>query len=360
MRILSWRLVRYGAVVLACLVGAGWSLKQLSGDSGLVTIGDDEVAVVYNRLTGSARQIDRPGNVLFVPFIESVHLQRRSPARLVLDGEARVDALRVPELRLRASDGTLVRFEAFTLQFLPRLDEARIALEDGRAGVELGARVVEAYLRGIVRDEYGAYSSEAIVLRANQKAAGARVRARLDDALAPHGIEVLELSAPRLRFDSTYEKAVESGEIAVQEVERLKAEFGQLDAEREQRLATLEKDKTIEQAKANLQVQDYVAKVQSDLRERADDLENYTAERLSEGEARGFQLEQQAAARRQAITLGAEILREEVARLATNGAPLVREAWIERLAQTPLSIRPYSQDPSPSGVEILQTAMKSK
>jgi len=359
MRILSWRLVRYGAVVLACLLGAGWSLEQLSGDSGLVTIGDDEVAVVYNRLTGSARQIDRPGNVLFVPFVERVHLQRRSPARLVMDGEERVDALRVPALRLRASDGTLVRFESFELQFLPRLDDARVALEDGRAGVAHGARLVEAFVRGIVRDEYGLFNSETIVLRANQKAASARVRARLDEALTAHGIQVLELSAPRLRFDSTYEKAVESGEIAVQEVERLKAEFAQLDAEREQRLATLEKDKTIELAKSNLQVRDYIAKVQRDLRERENDLENYATQRLGEGQARGFQLAQQAAARRQAITLAADVLRDEVARLEENGAPLVREAWIARLAQTPVTIRPYSQDPSPSGVEVLQTALKN-
>ena len=360
MRQFTFGLLRFVSAIALCLFAVLWSLQKLSGDSGLIEIGDDEVAVVYNRLSGSTRQIDSPGNELFLPFVERIHLQRRSPKQLLLQGAEREPAGLVPEIRLRASDGTLVRFESLAVQYTLRPDEAELALEDTHGDDELAAALIEAHTRSIVRDEYGRYSAEEILLRDNQNAANVITQNRLDEALALHGIEVLELSTPKLRFDSAYEKSVEDRKLANQEVERLKAEFRQLEAERDQRLAALEKEKLIELNKSRLEINEYLAMIDRDGRDKRLKAQQYHSGRVADAQNYKYKLEQQALSMTEQVTARAELLRQEVERLEGTGAALLREAWTERLAQISFRIQPFSHDPEPAGIEVLETTLAIK
>ena len=139
-------------ILLLFVLGLAWSLKRLSGERGIVEIGDDEVAVVYNNLSGTTRQVETPGNELFLPFIEQVRLLKRSPVELWMKGEERTGAVQVPELRLRATDGTAFRFESFAVQYALRPDAARERLEDSGEVPEDAAAIVEAWVRAILRD----------------------------------------------------------------------------------------------------------------------------------------------------------------------------------------------------------------
>jgi hypothetical protein len=258
------------------------------------------------------------------------------------------------------ADGSVVRFESLALQYTLRADGAQRALEDAGGRARWPAALIEAQVRAIVRDEYGGYDAAGIRLRENQNAASAQTLARLNRALAPHGILVLELSTPKLRFDPAYETAVATRKSAIQEIERLRAEFRQLDAERNQRLAALDKQKLIELNKTRLQVRDYMAILDKDERTRRAKAQADQQSRLGEAQSRRYTLEQEALAASERYELHSQVLREEVELLAHSGAPLLREAWIERLAQTPVSIQPFSHDPEPAGVELIRTALASQ
>jgi hypothetical protein len=357
MRKLSSALLRGGALLLLCGLAVFFCLRKLAGETGLVEIGDDEVAVLYNCLDGTTRVVDTPGNELYVPFVERLHVLRRSTAELLFEGVERVGAHHVPAVRMRAADGSLVYFESLSLRYTLRSDGAKRALEDARGREDWAAQLIESRLRAAVHAEYGTYGAEEIRLRENQNVAGVVTLARLNLALEIHGIEVREMSTPKLRFDTAYETAVAARKAAIQEIEQLKAEFSQLDAERGQRLAAVEKDKLIELNKTRLQAQDYLAILGKEERARRAKAEATHASRVAQANNKRYSLEQEALALSEKFELNAAVLREEVQLLASIGAPLVREAWIERLAHTPFKIQPFSHDPEPAGVEVLRTAL---
>lgn len=360
MRQTTLRLLRAGVVLVLCLLASLWSLKRLSGDVGWIEIGDDEVAVIYNQVNGSTREAIGPGNELFLPFIERVWLQRRSPRQLLLEGSVRETAGVVPEVRLRAADGSLVRLGALAVRYALLPNAAQQALEDTGGEETSAVQLVESFTRAIVRDEYGRFSAEEILLRENQNEANVVALQRLARALEGHGIEVLELSAPKLRFDGAYEKSVEDRKLAYQEIERLKVEFRQLDAERDQRLAALEKQKLIEYNETQLQIREYMETIERDGRERSLKARQYGEDRRSDGTNRQYELEQQALALTEQVSLRSDLLREEIEAMAQTGPALVREAWIQNLAKTTFQLQPFSHDPHPAGIELLKTALASQ
>jgi len=344
-------------ILLLFVLGLAWSLKRLSGERGIVEIGDDEVAVVYNNLSGTTRQVETPGNELFLPFIEQVRLLKRSPVELWMKGEERTGAVQVPELRLRATDGTAFRFESFAVQYALRPDAARERLEDSGEVPEDAAAIVEAWVRAILRDEYGGFTTEEVVMRENQKSANAASLARLNQALILHGLEIQEISTPKVRFDSAYEKAVENRKIANQEVERLKAEFRHIDAERDQKFAALETEMEIKRAELKLKVMNYVAVIEKDARTRRAEADRYLANRRGAGDVSRYQKQQESLAMSETYDAQAGALRDEVAGLAEGGEAMIREAWIERLDGIEFRSLPYSRDARPAAVEILDAGI---
>ncbi len=347
------------AFLIAGGVAFSFGLRTLSGGEGLTTIHDDEVAVVYDNWSGASRQVDTPGNLLSVPFLQDVKLLKRSPVQMSLAGESRVSSLQVPELSIRASDGSSFRFESFTLQFALLPDLAGSCLEDTNAELEAAALLVEAYARSILRDEYGRFSTREVVLHESLKAANAASRARLDKALRAHGLQVVELSTPKPRFDPQHELAVERRKVANQEVERLKTKFQQLDAEHAEALARLEKDKELELAQLELGVADYRAGAQKESLIQRTAAERYLADRQSLGETARFEKEQQALSLTERHTVAATALQARVDELAQRGEYAVRAAWIRRLSEIPFRVLPYSLDARPVGVELTETTLLS-
>jgi hypothetical protein len=345
------------ALILAVFLGALTGLRWLSGGEGVLTVEDDEVAVLHDGWSGRARQVDTPGKRLILPFLQEARVIKRSPAELVFSGTERANALLVPELAIRASDGSSLRFEGFRVQFSLLPDQAERCLEDTSAQLEAAAALVEGYTRAILRDEYGRFSTSEVVLHESLKAAGAASRARLESVLAEHGLQVLDLSTPKPRFDPAHELAVERRKVADQEVERLKTQFLQLEAERDEALARLEMEKEQELAKLELALGEYRAEAaKSDATQRAAATQ-YLEERRSAGETRRFEQEQEALALTERYTVAAAALQERVDQLAEGGEAAVRASWIERLREVPFQVVPYTRDRSPQSVELAQAAL---
>ncbi len=340
-------LVQIAALLVCGLASGLWALQQLSGEAGLTEVGDDEVAVLYNQWSDSAVEVDAPGTEVFLPFVERVYVMKRSPAPLLLGGKTGEAQEKQPvedealaaELRLRTSDGSLVHFGAVTIRTSLLPGQARAALEDRSGRAQPNNDMVEAYLRSIAQDEYGRYPAEDLLRGENQVLARTRTLSRLRAALAPHGIEV-ELAMPDLQFDPSYEKSLEDRRLAYQEVERLKAEFHQLEAERSQRLAALEKEKLIEMNQMKIQIREYLATIESTGRTRRTAAVQYQQNRRAEATNRKYQLDGQALSLAQEIALRAEVFRQEVEPLQAAGGALAREAWIAGLKQTPLRMQP--------------------
>ncbi|HIG10273.1 MAG: SPFH domain-containing protein [bacterium] len=333
------------AFLAAGALGLQSGLSSLSGESGLLTVGDDEVAVIHDNWSGAARQIDTPGKRFFMPFLQDARLLKRSPASMALQGAARQTPLVVPSLSIRAADGSSFRFENFSLQFALLPDAAEACLIDSSADLQAAAAVVEAHARAILRDEYGRFTTASVVQSASLKAADTACRSRLAEALAPHGLRLVQLSTPQPRFDPLHEQAVERRKVAMGEIERLRTKYLQLDAERSAALAAMEKDKAQELAQLEWSLGEYRAEAHKQSAARRAKAEQYSEARRTAGETRRFEERQEALALTQEYAVEAGALQRLVDQYALSGELAVRAAWIERLKDIPFRVAPYRPDP---------------
>ena len=348
------------AAVAFSLLGGLCALQRLSGTPGVASIGDEQVAVVFDDGGGANRVVQRPGNLLFVPYLEEVRLLSRSPEQITMEGEGAGDPAHVSRLLLRANDGSRFGLDSFSIQYALVPDAAREALADTGDDPTVRARLVEVWARSVLRDQFGLYPTEEISKQETLRQASEACKAILNRELAPHGIEVLELSTIRPKFDPAYEEAVERRQVALQEIERLKRKLIQLDAERGERVARRRKDKVVELKVLEDQIIKVLDGAQREDVNRRHAADLYAANRVQAGELERLALDQKARALIVRYQAEAEGLVQQVLALEERGEAAVREALIENLAGFEFELVPYTLDPAPEGVRVIEQTLAKK
>ncbi|MDP6540512.1 MAG: SPFH domain-containing protein [Planctomycetota bacterium] len=358
---------RGGAAFLDVLAAAAlslfaslWALQRLSGVAGVATVADEEVAVVFDETGGAGRVVERPGNLLFVPFIEQVRLLSRSPEQITMEGEGGSDTERVSRLLLRANDGSRFGLDSFSIQYALVPERAREALADTGDDPRARARLVESWARSVLRDQFGLYPTEEISKQETLRQASEACKALLNRELSPHGIEVLELSTIRPKFDPAYEEAVERRQVAQQEIERLKRKLVQLEAEHGERVARRRKDKVVELKVLEDQIGKELDAAQRETVNRRHAADLYAAGRIQAGELERLALVQKARGLMVRYQAEAEGLEQQMLALEERGEAAVREALIENLAQVEFELVPYALDPAPDAVRVVEQTLVKK
>ena len=153
----------------------------------------------------------------------------------------------------------------------------------------------------------------------------------------PHGIEVVLIGTPNPKFDRAYEDAIEKRKSADQEVERLQAKLEQLGEEREQKLAEVERKKSVERNE-----------LVGELTKMKLDADRLATETRKTAEAyatqRGFEAEAKYRAEAEGLSSRAEALEQ-------RGEVVVREALVEKLTGIKFTLVPYSRDAEPKRLE---------
>lgn len=292
---------------------------------------DDEVAVVYDALRREVRSVEGPGKLIELPVVHELRVMRRSPVPMVFAGTERPDPFHVPVMQLRAADGSPMRFDDFSLRYGLLPERAQECLEDTQAILSRAARLVETNVRAVLIERFGAHSSEDVVKHEVLVQETAACRELLDRALEPHGLQIIEFSTPKPRFDAVYEDAVERRKVSIAEIERLRSRAEGLPAELDELLAKLEQEKQSQRDALLMETESELAKAQRvDLLSRSA-AEVYAAELARRGETELLELQQQAELFTMKQRTEAEGRRAEVRRVAALGRTAVLEAWIERL-----------------------------
>jgi len=210
---------------------------------------------------------------------------------------------------------------------------------------------VRVHARAILRDEFGRFSAEEVVKPENLQAATRAALEKLNAALGPHGIEVLEISTAKPAFDKTYEDKVARRKVAGQDIEHLRAEIDTLAQEKLSREQAVRVDKDIEMTKLEGNLVRDIGKAEGELiRAKAEADLSYLG-RVSQ--ARSIQLEKET----QAAVLTAKYTalfgdaKAHALALESKGAAAVRAALIDKLSGIEFDLVPYSRDPAPQRIE---------
>jgi hypothetical protein len=310
-----------------------------------------EAAVKVNNITGSQQAITTPGWTIRIPFVQSVYILDAKQQTFQLKGNKVIDQLHVPELGVRASDGSNFRFTDTTIIFQLAADKAVEAMRDG--GRENGfLRWMKPYARSILRDEFGKESTINVSDPTKYGTAGKRARRELNKHLSLHGLLVTQLVTPRPRFSHDYEKAIEDRNALANQLDVIKSNLKRAKTERERNLAEIDQ-------KYNKVIQTRRAKLESDLAKaiaaqsqakRAAD--TYRISKIADGQAA------LSGATQKAIELAGQLAAQykakaaEIAAFRTQPVERVMEKLGEKLRGVTIQIQPYANDAAPKHIKL--------
>jgi hypothetical protein len=344
-----------GALFLAVILVVA---ALVSGRAGIVEVSDREVAVIVNYVTGNQEVVNRPGYKIFIPFAEQAFKFDKSPQEFKMAGDRDIDDNHVSRLTVRANDGSNFGFEELTIQYQLLPSEANVVLNDSGEGTAFKQNWVRTFARSILRDEFGKYSAEEVADPSGYTQATVQARDRLNVALHPHGIDIMEIITPKPKFEERYEQAIADRKVANEMVEQLKVKAEQLLKERDRRLGEIERDQateyelTLGQLEANrIEAEKNAVRVM-----KSADASKITE--LARGQASEQQLTEKARGLSELARKEAEGLRARVEAVALRGEVLVREKLAEKFAKIVFEIVPYRRDPAPTRIEHLGGAVR--
>lgn len=344
-----------GALVLVVLIGIA---LLVTGQGGLVEIGDTEVAVVVNYVTGDMTVRSEPGYVVFIPWLNGAFKFDRSPNEFVMEGDRNRNENHVKRLMVRANDGSNFWFEKLSIQYRLKPMTADVVLEDSGPGDAFKHHWVRAFARSVLRDEFGRFSAEEVTIPTRSSQAKDEARRRLNETLGAHGIEILEIITPKPKFDAEYETAIEDRKQANQEVDRLKARLDQLEQYEKRRLAEVQRDKETKFKEIQGTLNADLIQAERRKIEVEQTAVAYKIEQSNVGLAAEQRMTLEAEGLAERARKEAEGLRARVAALAEKGDILVREALAQMLSGVQFKIVPYRRDPAPIRIEHIESSRR--
>ena len=337
------------ALLLVVVLGA-----LVSGRAGIVEILDREVAVIVNYVTGTKEVVDRPGYRIFIPFVEQAFKFDKSPQKFRMAGDRDIDANNVRKLTVRAKDGSNFWFEELTIQYRLIPSSANIILDDSGTGSAFKQNWVRTFARSILRDEFGKYSSEEVADPTTYNTATDLGTDRLNEALRPHGVEIIRIITPKPQFEARYEEAIADRKVANQKVEELKEKAIQLVQERERRLAEIERDMATWYELLLGELEANRIEAEKDAVRVVKSADASKISELATGRAVEQQLIERARGLEEQARKEAEGLRARVDAVAARGEVLVREELARKFREIVFEIVPYRRDPAPIRIEHLE------
>jgi len=340
--------------------------------AGMRNVSENECCVWVNYLTGAKTSDDSAGYKIFMPFLQRVYVFDKSPQKFSMEGKNYITRSggasdfipfrgkgkkqpmpnRSPELRVRANDGSEFWFQEMVIHYSIIPSMAHVVLDDSGPGDAYKNRWIKSYARSILRDEFGRYSAIDMSSGNKYSVATTEARQRLNDMLKPHGIHVSLIQTPRPSFPAEYEKAIRDRNTAEQEIKRLETLKKQLEKQREQRLAEIDRKKgvALEELLGELEAEKIRAEKAEVLRTKAADA--YAIQRKGEGEAFMKGKVRFAEGLREKYLKEVEGLRAKAEALAKQGDIIVRELLAKKLANIVFDLVPYSVDSLPTRVQL--------
>ncbi|MDP6739111.1 MAG: SPFH domain-containing protein [Planctomycetota bacterium] len=339
------------SAVLISMAAGLLALMAITGRLGVANVGTKEVAVVVNYISGAERPVLTPGYCFYLPFIEEVFIFDRSMQEFLMKGGTYSDSNHVPQLTVRASDGSSFYFEEMPIQYQVRPEMVTTLLQDSGPGDRYKEEWVKAHARSILRDEFGRFTPVEAANPTVFLQAQAECKRRLNVALEPHGIEVVLIGTPTPKFDKAYEQAIEDRKSADQEVERLEVVLDQLVEERDQKLAAVERQKSVEMAELTGELKKELLESERQRIQVERGADAYAARRRLEGAASKAGKTEEARGLVARYSKEAEGLASQAKALELKGDVVVREALVKKLTSIDFTLVPYSRDPQPTRLE---------
>ncbi len=212
---------------------------------GIIVVEPQQVAVVFDQLSGQLLTPRGPGVHIIIPVVQVPTLYSVAQREYTMSGRASEGAMLGDDAVVaRTSDGQEVRIDATIIY---SIDAAQANLVHQRWQDRFENSLIRPTVRGAVRDEVARYGVEEVYSteRANMRDG---IEEMISNRLAQEGFIVTDFVIRDIQFSEDYARSIEQKQIAEQD--RLRAEQ---EAERLRIQAAGERDAAIERANGEAQ-----------------------------------------------------------------------------------------------------------
>jgi len=219
---------------------------------GLLIVQPNEIAVVFNTLSGQLEQPRRSGTHIVIPIINQVAIYPLQQQQYTMSGEELTGVVRGDDaVRARTTDGQEVSMD---VSILFGIDPAQVNLVHQRWQTRYVNDFIRPTSRGIVRDVVSQFTAQGIYGEARGV-----METGIQDAMASRmleeGLLLTDLLVRDINFSAQFTEAIEQAQIAAQEAERARLRVQQIQQEAEQARAQAagQRDSAIARAEGEAQ-----------------------------------------------------------------------------------------------------------
>ncbi len=258
--------------VVGVIVGVLFSVIS----QGVIIVQPQEVAVVFDQISGDLLEPRGPGVHIVIPVIQDVTIYSVAQQEYTMSGAAREGAIQGDDaVTARTADGQEVRIDATIIY---SIDPERVNIVHQRWQNRYQNELVRPTLRGIIRDEVARYNVEE-VYSTQREALRQGIEQIVSERFAEEGLQVTDFLIRDIQFSEEYARSVEEKQVAEQDRLRAEQEAEQLRVQAQgQRDAAIfeaegERQSTIERANGEAEAIRIRAQAEADailLRAQAD------------------------------------------------------------------------------------------
>jgi len=340
-------------------VGAAAALLYVSLGS-FTSIDPGQVAVRINNITGGSDTVTQPGWLVKIPFgVHSVSVLDAAPQTFTMRAHSDLDPLNVRELTVRASDGSNFHFQDTKIIFQIRGEEAAEVIGDAGPGAGF-LEWMRPYARAILRDEFGRESTISVSNPASFGEATERAKSRFNELLGSHGLVVTQIVTPRPQFNDEYEKLIEERNALGNQNEVIKSNLAAAQTSRERKLAEVDRDQNRAIQEKRTELESALATAVTEQADTVREVDTYRIAKLGEGQAGLSAAERQAEELKGQLEANLRRRKAEIDAFRTQPIERVMERLGERLSGVKIAIQPWSDDATPSRVQIEDVAGRQR
>ena len=176
-RVLRVALEGAATLLVAAAVVGHW-MNSASATGVLLRVAEDQVSVVVDAWSDEVEVDDAPGYRVLTPWMQDAYCISKTPIEYVLAGNQWVHHNHAPRLAVRSADGSNFWFEEVRIQYAARPERAADVVRDAGGDFAWHHGTMDAYARAVLRETFGAYTAEEIVLQEYLRDATVRAASR--------------------------------------------------------------------------------------------------------------------------------------------------------------------------------------
>jgi regulator of protease activity HflC (stomatin/prohibitin superfamily) len=279
------RSVWLAALTATAALGAGGCASHSTGET--------EVGVLVCKIglgcahKGVQDQLYPPGSTnVFAPFIRDFYTFDTKVQNLEMTASAKTgDRQERDDLQFKTTDGNDISMDVTVVWTLDPNQIPHILQEVGTSTDDVKEKLVRPMARTLVRDVLNELDSESVYNSDKRFQKADEARQTLTKALAPFGINVMQVILHEHRFAPEYEKVIHDRKLAEQRAEQLKSETEAVQQEALRNLETARGNVAADIAKAEGNLKQVSLKSDAELYAQQQNAEAILAERTANSKA---------------------------------------------------------------------------